>query len=101
MTIFASDGTVIDRDALRSVGFGVRRQPAVRVDRAADTKTVEVINETTGGTAGWHTHKADGRIAAVATPDVVSGRGVWMAFPTSAVQRKFIRTPWRTPQRST
>ena len=77
MTIFASDGTVIDRDALRSdVGFGVRRQPAVRVDRAADTKTVEVINETTGGTAGWHTHKADGRIAAVATPDVVSGRGV-------------------------
>ena len=33
MTIFASDGTVIDRDALRSVGFGVRRPPAVRVDR--------------------------------------------------------------------
>ena len=33
MTIFASDGKLIDRDALRSVGFGVRRQPAVRVDR--------------------------------------------------------------------
>ena len=74
--IFSPDGKLIDRDALRSVGFGVRRQPAVRVDRAADTKTVEVINETTGGTAGWHTHKADGRVAAVATPDVVSGKGV-------------------------
>lgn len=73
--IFAPDGTVIDRDALRSVGFGTGRQPTVRVDRATDTKTVEVINEDTGGTAGWHTHKADGRTAAVATPDVVSGKG--------------------------
>lgn len=70
MTIFASDGTVIDRDALRSVGFGVRRQPAVRVDRDTDTKTVEVINEDTGGTAGWHTHKADGSTDAVVTPTV-------------------------------
>ncbi len=59
--IFAPDGTVIDRDALRSVGFGTGRQPTVRVDRDTDTKTVEVINEDTGGTAGWHAHKADGR----------------------------------------
>ena len=76
MTIFASDGTVIDRDALGDGGDGTGRQPTVRVDRDTDTKTVEVINEDTGGTAGWHAHKADGRIAAVATPDVVSGRGV-------------------------
>lgn len=69
MTIFASDGTVIDRDALRSVGFSARRRPAVSVDRATDTKTVEVINEDTGGTAGWHTHKADGSTDAV-TPSV-------------------------------
>lgn len=70
MTIFASDGTVIDRDALRSVGFSARRRPAVSVDRVTDTKTVEVINEDTGGTAGWHTHKADGSTDAVVTPSV-------------------------------
>ena len=70
MTIFASDGTVIDRDALRSVGFGTGRQPTVSVDRDTDTKTVEVINEDTGGTAGWHTHKADGSTDAVVTPTV-------------------------------
>lgn len=68
--IFSPDGKLIDRDALRSVGFGTSRQPAVRVDRATDTKTVEVINETTGGTAGWHTHKADGSTDAVVTPTV-------------------------------
>ena len=38
--IFAPDGTVIDRDALRSVGFGTGRQPTVRVDRDTDTKVV-------------------------------------------------------------
>ena len=77
VSLFDSDGKLTDRDGLRSVQFsGQRRVPTVTVDRVADTKTVEVINETTGGTAGWHTHKADGRIAAVATPDVVSGRGV-------------------------
>jgi len=68
--IFSPDGKLIDRDALRSVGFGTSRRPAVSVDRATDTKTVEVINEDTGGTAGWHTHKADGSTDAVVTPTV-------------------------------
>lgn len=72
--IFDDAGKVRDRDALRSIQVNAAgpRRPAVAVDRSADIKTVETVNELTGGTAGCQVHHGSGRVDAVATPDVVA-----------------------------
>lgn len=63
-------GKVLDPDALRSLQFNGRgiRVPRTVVDRAADTKTVEVIDESSGRTAGAQVFHGSGRVDARATP---------------------------------
>lgn len=66
MPMFGADGRVLDRQALRSLQFrgqGFKR-PRVAVDRAAGTRTTEVLHNDDGGTAALTTEHKDGRVDA-------------------------------------
>lgn len=74
MALFAADGKVIDRDALRSIQFNGQGMTVPRSRINADgTKTVDVIGEG-GRTAGHHTHHGDGRVdtTVLAQPATIS-----------------------------
>jgi hypothetical protein len=71
-------GRVLDRDALRSLRFGMPRKPRVVVDREKDVKHVELIGDTefskpqAGKSAGYETHHADGTWDCTMTPEPVT-----------------------------
>lgn len=51
------------REKLDSIQFaGQMRKPRVVVNKDADTKAVELVNEDTGEYGGHNTHHADGRM---------------------------------------
>ena len=79
-------GKVLDREALRSIGFsgqGMSIPGPVR-DRERDTNTTFVQHETDGGIAGYHTEHSDGRVDATVKCRSVGAR-VGMANVTPGV----------------
>jgi hypothetical protein len=66
--MFNPDGTVRDRDALRSLQFNGQGMRVPRSKVVGGNKVVEIIDQDDGRTAGWHTHHKSGRLDANVTP---------------------------------
>ena len=60
-------GEWLRRKGVQVVGEARRQSVTV----VGDAKRVEMVNEFTGGTAGWHDHHPDGRVSCTVTPDPV------------------------------
>ena len=65
MPLFADDGTVIDREALRSVQFNGQGMRVPRTRIVDDTKVEQILHEADGSPIGELTHHASGQIDAV------------------------------------
>jgi hypothetical protein len=66
-------GKLTDPAALRAVQITgrVKTAPRVRIDRKADTKTVETFSEVSGRPDGTQTYHGSGRVDCVVTPETV------------------------------
>lgn len=67
MALFDPDtGKLVDPNALRSIQFNGQgmRIPVTTIDRATDTKTVEVLDDNSGRVAGTQTYHGTGQVDA-------------------------------------
>lgn len=73
MPMFDPDtGKVIDRDGLRSLQFNGQGMRVPRTKVVNDKKLVEIIDQDSGRTAGYHTHHGSGRLDADVMPRTVN-----------------------------
>ena len=73
MALFDESGRLLPDADLKSVQFGPsgRTVPKEKVDRATDTKYMQVLDQRTGEQAGAHREHGSGRIDAIVTPQPV------------------------------